>query len=241
MTGKYRDEKGRFVEGHPGFNDKPNSRSFKEGHTPWNKRKWNYEGRPETGYVLGVLLGDGCVCKEYGIIVLSVKDREFAERFKESLEEIGMGVPEIRERETGTGHRHIVRRGCKEFSDWFHSMNHQEMYSLLDTREMLLQFVAGLFDSEGSVGVHEESYSYNIRYVTTSKEALNLFLKATEELGYEFRYYKDKSSPKEGTELKRYCAYLVAENQPLQKKEVAKAFLRDVNPSIPRRRAEVIG
>jgi len=66
------------------------------------------------------------------------------------------------------------------------------------------------------------------------------FLRATEELGYEFRYYEDESSPREGTKLKRYCAYLVAENEDLQKKEVAKNFLRDIKPSIPRKKAEVI-
>jgi intein-encoded DNA endonuclease-like protein len=136
-----------------------------------HRRKFVFRPIPASAYVLGVLLGDGYVCKSKPndcIVGLAVKDRVFAEKFKTALKKIGLGPYDIY---TDSKETHRVRARSAEFYEWYNSLDLKKISSLIEGFED--RFVRGLYESEGCINVHE-SESMRIHIGNKNKQLLSM-------------------------------------------------------------------
>ncbi|QQG49251.1 MAG: hypothetical protein HY247_02775 [archaeon] len=134
--------------------------SWYRGKTPWGKRAGRVSIVPELLYVLGALLGDGCIYHWRGVFqVWLVGDRKFVQKYAMKLGRcLDRNVP-------------YYKYGSK--NAWFVRVNNSERYFLLrDIRKNhgllqdlvnrvgrnrgLLELVEGFFDAEGCVKAIKE-------------------------------------------------------------------------------------
>ena len=130
----------------------------------------------ELAYLLGVVLGDGCLSvnkKKYKyVVVLSAKDRDFVESFQKALSKIVGRIPKIYfDRKRGS---------------WFCSIHNKILFNYLyrsfkEHSELIEKypeaFLKGIFDSEGSVNKRKSSknsYRWTLAIDNTDIELLNL-------------------------------------------------------------------
>ena len=86
-----------------------------------HRRKFVFRPIPASAYTLGVLLGDGYVCKTKFndcIVGLAVKKRMFAEKFRMTLKEMRLKPYNIYTDGKGT---HYVRARSADFYEWYKS------------------------------------------------------------------------------------------------------------------------
>jgi len=292
----WRDAKGRFVKGHPGFNRKPNSGSFVKGQIPWNKGRyklakikdkilqswdegesvtkimkkygasqpavekilraygrelgrkygaWNkgiYEIHPDLspsedlGFILGALQGDGyCIARNTTYhVALAVKDKEFAEAFRDALQNIGMN-PSLGYKSEGS--YQAIGYG-REFINWYLSLDLDKIKEIVSsTDEAKIGFIRGLFDSEGTTNLERQ----NIFFVNSNKKLVDCFCELCGDLGFSFNVsQRGKNIGQIGNKTfqrKRiYEAYLCLGTYKKGEKEKAcKDFLNLIKPSIPRK------
>ena len=128
-------------------------------------------------YILGVLLGDGCVYKDghRGVIKLEVTDKVFAENFMRALKEIGLNPRSYIIQYKGRKKTYMVRAFSANFYDFYSSLSLEDIRKLVSGYE--LDFVRGFYESEGRArfkGNCLEVYIYNTRkeLLTLIKELL---------------------------------------------------------------------
>jgi len=132
-------------------------------------------------YILGVLLGDGCVtvfwnksikCFNHRI-VLNTIDKEFADAFSKALRKIGLN-PRIDyiKRES----HWMVSCENKKFATWYKSLKLDDIQKIVKPHTP--DFVRGFYDSEGSCVKHYDGYIYVGMYNSNRKilEAVQMFL-----------------------------------------------------------------
>jgi hypothetical protein len=129
-------------------------------------------------YFMGALEGDGCVSRTE--ITLTAKDKEFVLKFKEILEEFGFSKIYFKKEELSKKNKHWcdvyrVRTHSKIFVDKYKELQTKgkvfEYYKKhFTTKSMKANFIAGSFDSEGSVYVkyNEENIPTYIRLSFTN-------------------------------------------------------------------------
>jgi hypothetical protein len=124
-------------------------------------------------YVLGVLQGDGFVCKDessyHYLVGLDAINKVFAKEFYKALTEIGLN-PFI----FVNNGIYRVRASSANFYDWYKSLNLNQIISLIQGYEK--PFVRGFYESEGYLGIHKRSGSLYIQISNTRKELLILVL-----------------------------------------------------------------
>lgn len=203
---------------------------------------WN-KGRPqvnvnliptkELGYVVGTLLGDGYK-QTRNCVRLVVTDKEFAERFKNCLSEIGMNpsVRRVEDDKYSQGEAWDVVASSLMFRNWYDDLSMEDVESLArESKEFSIGLISGLFDSEGGVDLE----SNDIGLVNADLEIINLFIDIADSLGYTF--HKSKQEKKKCKDLFR--AYLVLGDYEYgEKRKAVKDFLRTIEPSIPRKRCK---
>ena len=130
------------------------------------------------GYILGVSIGDGYFYEEENRIQLTTKDKEFAEKFRKELEKFSskeaslyeynyyevkcwLGSPYIKERERDLHNQNLEKK----------------------PKEYIKGIADGLFDSEGSIFIHNKLPV--IKYGTTSEKEAELYKKCIELLNIE--------------------------------------------------------
>jgi len=143
---------------------------------------------PELGYVLGVLMGDGNARinnQGYGIIQLSVTDREFAEAFAEALghilnrkvmvhyyerrrEKRIAYSPKIKNR-AYIRHAGIYKNWCictsnTDFVTWFKQMNVESLSDFIVQNNLTCPFLRGFFDSEGSIPLERKTSTRKLHW-----------------------------------------------------------------------------
>lgn len=144
---------------------------------------------PVLSYVLGSVLGDGCVWKHnppsgggYRYrVTLCVKNRAFAEKFAVALKKIGLN-PNICTRKDGL---HQVQATSIAFYEWYKSLSPKQISSLI--RGFEDRFVCGFYESEGSVYVHRGRLRVNIR--NKRKELLAIVQNALSNWGIKHQVY----------------------------------------------------
>lgn len=202
-----------------------------------NKLPWGRTGkliyRPELFYVLGALLGDGClynwqVTKHYTILV---GDRKFANKYANMVTEC-----------SGTKTRAYIDRSK---NIWFVRTNNFNLYSffkkcrediqylkeltLEGDRKSALLFIEGFFDAEGCVKVVKEKRRKTAKIcldiTNTNFEFLELVRKLLEEhLNIEARYSIQKGQiGEDGSRRKR--AYHLR----IYKKEFIRRFFEEIS------------
>jgi len=138
------------------------------------KLRKKFVARPsETlGYILGVLLGDGFLCKhdpsKIYQVGLDVKNKVFAKEFYKALTKIGLN-PFIFADSRGI---YRVRANSINFYEWYKSLDLNQVASLIQGHER--SFVRALYESEGYVGMHKESGRLYIQISNTRRELLAL-------------------------------------------------------------------
>lgn len=128
---------------------------------------------PELAYILGVIQGDGCLCKskrhslrgecfDY-ILVLGVTDKDFADYFSKQLEKwSSFKTYKYKYPQRGKGTKDIygIRLRSK---DVFEFLSNFDLDILLESDEQIKSmFLKGLFDSEGSVSKTKKSRTIRI-------------------------------------------------------------------------------
>lgn len=124
---------------------------------------------PVLSYILGVLHGDGFLYSGSGRkqIILSVTDKEFAYSFAAALNKIGINtftIPIVAQPEGWKPQWKTVGESLR-FHEFFHSMSSEERIS--KGMKYPLDFIRGVYESEGSVKYHKGSLEFAI--YTTNK------------------------------------------------------------------------
>lgn len=138
-------------------------------------------------YLLGVLLGDGYVCKvrktrggHTYLMGLCVKDRIFAEKFAKTLSKIRLN-PYIHTEKRGF---HRVRATSVDFYEWYKSLSLEQIRELINGFER--QFVCGFYESAGSISLDKSGMLY-IQIRNKRRELLSMIQDILDGWGIETR------------------------------------------------------
>ncbi len=225
---------------------KPNKTSFKKGRklAPEieQKRLMNLKEKvtiqpslemtEDLAYVLGTLLGDGCVYKSnrsYNLC-LDVTSKKFAQNFFASLVKIGLN-PRMREfwprGKYSKLKRYCVRTQSLVFGRWYKDLSCDKLASLLTTQESMIGFIRGFYDSEGNLYLRKGYNTPRVSMSNTNLELLYLVKNLSEKIGIKFNFYgpyKNSSSFGYPTkEIYRIATSCIRDGE---------TFLRVVQPNI---------
>jgi len=180
----------------------------------------------ELAYITGAILGDGYVYHRRSahqkIVILDVKDEEFAREFYRCLKVIGLNpwISYIKRRGVNTfGSTAVSTR----FYEWFKRLTKDEIRGM--ALEYPRDFLRGLFDSEGTLYCSWDGQRFIGRAIFDNSDPclVGLWKDAAEKLGFSFR-----TQDWNGKKTKMYRASLNPS------RDVEK-FLKEINPSIPRK------
>jgi intein-encoded DNA endonuclease-like protein len=181
------------------------------------------ECSPELSYIVGVMLGDGC-CQRGKLacwVALRVRDREFAEAFRDALVKIGLR-PRFDVYSQGGKPLYFVRAVSKIFYTWWNSLSPDEV------REVALRhpadFLRGFYDSEGS-WTKDATVMYN-----NSLLVIQLVAEALKALGFRYSVGRRRYLTREGREPR--VGYRI---RILGGMSERRRFVEVVKPTIPRK------
>lgn len=151
----------------------------------------------DLAYILGVLVGDGCVCHTTSgdyFAALNVKTKVFAESFAKSLKKIGLNpfiqhiwVTSIINGRQYEGYDWRVRAYSKLLFQWFKNLKVTEFQKFLKKPEYKIAFLRGLYESEGSRGYWscgKGKKAWTMRIVMLNFSVLKLSKELFLDLGY---------------------------------------------------------
>ncbi len=171
--------------------------------------------QPALGYILGVLHGDAWISRGYEMRLCS-KDKEFCDAVATTLCEIGLH-----------GHVWCDPRGywqmlCRSvlLARWFNSLQWVQIEDI--ARQFPIEFVRGIYDSEGSI--HLNRARWPVLQVTTTNHTLaNLFCELSPTPWFHRHYPGSKAH------YKIRCALAIS------RRCYVDTFLDTVNPRITRK------
>ncbi|MEW6498344.1 MAG: LAGLIDADG family homing endonuclease [Cyanobacteriota bacterium] len=155
----------------------------------------NLEPSPALGYVIGVLLGDGCVYKKrrspHRVLKLRVTSEIFANSFAEALRKLGFHAKRnfVPSKEPKRKNSYEVYAYSLFFYEWWQGFKARfpsSLFRILKNKEHKLAFLRGFYESEGTTRTIErgtKSYRY-IRMVNTGLPLVRTVKAILEELGY---------------------------------------------------------
>ncbi len=137
-----------------------------------------YSLNENLSYILGVIEGDGCVSIKQRRIILSVTDKDFALKFKESLEKWSgfkakfyeRNFKKYRER-NNVKTQYCVYIDSLEASRFVESFDLNEIY--YSNNKIISCFIKGFFDSEGTVIDISKKIKLGLRCFNTNIEIIN--------------------------------------------------------------------
>ena len=170
-------------------------------------------------YFLGAFLGDGAIDSKNYRIDLSVKSKEFAFAFMQSLKEIG-AHPWVYYRRDD--YRYSVRVKSKVLCNWLLSLSLSDIKNmLLGDTSLIISFIRGFYDAEGSFN----RSSKVVFFWNSNQEILILIRDLLDSLGFKSTIHLHNR--KNGfSERQMYYLYLRGG------KKITKKFLELINPSI---------
>ena len=208
------DNKGRrryCIFGHHGTNTR-----FKRGHIPWSKGKYlvnpDLTMSDDLAYILGVYFGDGYLTFHTGswLIGLHVKEKIFAESFREAMLGIGLHPSRIlKSKETSrvnkiksTYYRTIAY--SNKLCNFIKTIDISSLYDILTKKERLvLSFLRGCFESEGSARNRKGHGVVVEVFCNTNTNLIGLVCKLLKWLGYSFSIGKQQPQEEKWNTLYR--------------------------------------
>jgi len=122
-----------------------------EGKKPWLAR-WHPEPSVRLAYVIGVLLGDGCLVKPRRNIYeveLKVRDYEFAKEFSRAMS-ILLGKKYKEPEWSKVSNRWRVYYRSKAFYTWYKQQTLETLKKYIEyDKETVANFLKGIYDSDG--------------------------------------------------------------------------------------------
>lgn len=147
-------------------------------------------------YIVGVLKGDGSVGvyhRYQHVIRLQVKDKVFAESFKEAL--LGIGLhPNYVYKESENRPAHLVVAYSRKFVEWYSGLSLKNIRELIAKPSFALSFVRGFYESEGSF-VHvwrkkRQRHQWRLAIYNSDNPLLTMTRDILRELGFYFHWQK---------------------------------------------------
>lgn len=152
------------------------------------QRKFMARPSPALGYVLGVVLGDGYVCKLSKFrnhwVGLGVKAKPFVEKFARMLRSIGLRPSRIYVDKKGLYH---LRATSVDFYEWFKLLDLEKIRTFI--RGFEKWFVCGIYESEGSISERNDTGELYIRIYNKRKELLSMIQEILKDWNIESRLY----------------------------------------------------
>lgn len=133
---------------------------------------------PLMAYIFGVLDGDGSISK-FGFISLEVKDQPFATSFFNSLKNLGLN-PTIKIRRDHN--RWIVYAYSSILATYYHSLDIEKKFKLIDDSNVFIDYLRGFYESEGSYKKYNGQYRITIS--NGYLERVNMVKNRIENLGF---------------------------------------------------------
>jgi intein-encoded DNA endonuclease-like protein len=109
----------------------------------------NLEKIKDVSFILGSLKGDGSTRKKDWRLSLRVNDKEFADSFSRSINNIGLGSTQCK-----VGKRYCVETYSRYFYEWYHSQTINQIKKYTDS----INFIRGFYDAEGSLIINNNGY-----------------------------------------------------------------------------------
>jgi len=133
-------------------------------------------------YIIGVVLGDGCLYRPRWLIQLVTKERKFAESFRDALKSIDLRVYFYRKRYFRV---YTLSKSLFQFLDGLTLKDMEEL--LTSRREWAISFLRGFYESEG----YFERIGRNgrIRIFNTNIDLLVAVKRVMEKLGFHPRLH----------------------------------------------------
>ncbi len=178
----------------------------------------NLEMTENLAYILGVMKGDGYVTHPKGtsnyIVALSVVDREFAESFKTSLENIGLHPKIYKHIPNGFSNRpqYRVQAYSIVFVVWYKTKRLEEIPT-----KLIQHFIRGFYESEGCL--YKERGYFKIAMYNMNFALCNTLMSFLRRLDFNPRFHIDK----------KQCGVIK-----LHRRVEVNHFLRFIKPCIKR-------
>lgn len=198
----------------------------------WRNRlvRPNLNSSPNLSYVLGVLLGDGCVGiyrkgREYRITLHTHKNPKFNSSFENALKSLGLNphTHTVNDRDSKSGLAFDTIAYSKVFVEWYKMRTHEDIENL--AKMYPCDFLRGIYESEGWFSQEFQKGKWlreRVIICNTNDKLINLCKELIESLGFNARKY-EYMFPRS----KRMCFQL-----DIGKKGEACEFLKIVSPSI---------
>lgn len=217
---------------------------FSQGDVHYWMRKYRIKGRgsdenhckrvnlnfsPILAYILGVCYGDGSVHKTWSRylrryryeVALHVRNRKFAESFKEALEKQGFKARLYSYKDLC----HVFANS-KIFYYFFHSLTLNDLGLMLESVALAKAFIRGFYESEGTCCLcyrkKWNTFEKVLAISNTNLELLKLIRECLRRWGLEFHIY---ARPPRGAWLPVYMLKTAREGQ-------INHFLKLIKPSI---------
>lgn len=197
--------------------------------------RWRPKPSSELAYVIGVLMGDGTLCRhqhKYDI-ELKAMDKCFTQIFSKALSKT-LGKPYREPEWTGWRRGWKVYYSSKAFYTWYKKQNLKTLKPYIEhNKETVKNFLQGLYDSDGSNYrcVRVELFNSNLELLIYVKHLLKKYFNITAR----GPYLKTKAGTKmiiRGEEFirKKDCYYMF-----ISKKDDVNKFLSEIGFTIPRK------
>lgn len=161
--------------------------------------KPNLNMSEDLAYILGVLKGDGCVCKyrhnniEKYRVALNVTDKNFALCFYKSLRKIGLNPSSCETMPSngiGKKRQYIVHAYSKILGMWYKKLTLEKLKKILDNENHIVFFLKGFYEAEGSLYLNKKNNKNMCIRIFNSDESLLSFVKyLTDKIGFSFNFY----------------------------------------------------
>jgi len=169
--------------------------AFKKGMTPWNKFKMKSldSNNDDFGYVVGTILGDGCLAKDR--IQMGVIDFDFAKEFQKKLEncfnkKANINIKIIKN--TKRKNQFIVTLCSVEIVNYMKKLLKSLEWINFKSKSFKRGFLRGMFDSEGSIDMDSRTFCFS----NANEKILSLFRNLCLDFGIKVTKIRGKGSRK---------------------------------------------
>jgi hypothetical protein len=181
---------------------KINYMGLEKGHLYYKLRQKNKRLTKELAYILGATMGDGSVsCKDrtYTRILFSVKDKEFAVRYKNFFDKQFGINSSFHKIYTKWGEMYRVRIGYKKICEF---IKHFDTNLILNSSDKIKKyFLMGIYDAEGHVSLNHINSISGIGFTNTNKKIIKMVSNLLNYFDIEYGIY-NKTRMKDWKECK---------------------------------------
>lgn len=141
------------------------------------------------GYLVGSIIGDGCIKKHEARISFTQKDEDYIDKLIDEFEELTSKKPSKYFRQDGY---YEISYNSSIWIKEFKRLIEMVLDGENNKEEFKIGYVAGLFDSEGSVTNNNQSLA--LRCGMTKKKPMKIYSKYLRSLGIKTKFKESKTS-----------------------------------------------